>query len=385
MGTVVYELLNVKGNLSVVGLRDPISTFKNVVSHFQVRPAREMRCYCIPFFRSQLWDAPSEFLRLRHVSQTLYRKCLSDIFEKVTNLPYDTSKCALRNRQRDAKILLAGLSTLVGLDVSFAADRLFEMKGDTSGGLCMQEQYSDYLVYVDESGDHGLESIDPDYPIFVLVFCIFKKQHYVDRVVRELMHLKMAFWGHAEIVLHEHDIRKPRKDAPFALLFNRERRERFMASLNELMDSIPVVLVASLIDKTRLKQQYAIPTNPYEISLSFGLERVFHHLADAGQPNKTTSIIVERRGKREDEQLELVFRRICDGANFFKKPLPFDLVMVDKRANSAGLQIADLSARPIGIQCLRPSQPNRAYNIIKKKFRSDSSGGVAGWGLKVFP
>ena len=37
---------------------------------------------------------------------------------------------------------------------------------------------SDYIVYVDESGDHGLLSIDPQYPVFVLAFCVFHKEDY---------------------------------------------------------------------------------------------------------------------------------------------------------------------------------------------------------------
>jgi hypothetical protein len=36
----------------------------------------------------------------------------------------------------------------------------------------MNEKFSEYIVYVDESGDHGLETIDPNYPVFVLAFCI---------------------------------------------------------------------------------------------------------------------------------------------------------------------------------------------------------------------
>jgi len=35
--------------------------------------------------------------------------------------------------------------------------------------------YSDYVIYVDESGDHTLTAIDRDYPVFVLDFCIFRK------------------------------------------------------------------------------------------------------------------------------------------------------------------------------------------------------------------
>ena len=35
--------------------------------------------------------------------------------------------------------------------------------------------FSDFVIYVDESGDHSLAEIDRYYPIFVLDFCIFSK------------------------------------------------------------------------------------------------------------------------------------------------------------------------------------------------------------------
>ena len=35
---------------------------------------------------------------------------------------------------------------------------------------------SDYIVYVDESGDHSMEHINQEYPLFVLALCIFDKQ-----------------------------------------------------------------------------------------------------------------------------------------------------------------------------------------------------------------
>jgi len=44
----------------------------------------------------------------------------------------------------------------------------------------MNNSFSDYIVYVDESGDHGLETFDREYPVFVLAFCVFQKSHYLD-------------------------------------------------------------------------------------------------------------------------------------------------------------------------------------------------------------
>jgi hypothetical protein len=245
------------------------------------------------------------------------------------------------------------------------------------------KQFGDYIVYVDESGDHGLVTIDSEYPVFVLVFCIFQKQEYIDNIIPAIARFKTKFWGHDEVVLHEHDIRKPKNE--FTILIDKSTREQFTGQLTNLMSSMPFTVIASVIDKKKFTGQYTQPVSPYGISLEFGLERLYRHLADIAQLDSRTPVIVERRGKKEDEELELVFRRICDGANFFNKPLPYDLVMIDKKANSTGLQIADLIARPIGIKTLRPNQINRAYDIIEKKLRKSTKGEVKGWGLKIFP
>jgi len=68
--------------------------------------------------------------------------------------------------------------------------------------------FDDYIIFVDESGDHGLASIDQDYPMFVLAFCLFEKQIYAEKVVPAILKFKFKQFGHDQIVLHEHDIRK---------------------------------------------------------------------------------------------------------------------------------------------------------------------------------
>ena len=62
-----------------------------------------------------------------------------------------------------------------------------------------------------------------------------------------------------------------------------------------------------------------------------------------------------------------------------------EVVFVDKRANLPGLQLADLVARPVGINILRPAQPNRAFAVLESKFYTSATGKRAGWGLKCFP
>jgi hypothetical protein len=243
--------------------------------------------------------------------------------------------------------------------------------------------FSDYVIYVDESGDHGLASIDPDYPIFVLNFCIFEQKHYADAVVPALNHFKFRWFGHDVVVLHEHDIVKQK--APFGFLQNPSRRERFLTELTEIVEQAEFNLVSAVIDKRRLVSRYASPGNPYEIGLRFCMERAWAFLKERGQDGRQTAVIVERRGKREDDDLELVFRQVCDGENRWGKMPTLSFVPADKRVNSPGLQMADLTARPIGRHVLAPGQPNRAYDIIAAKFRRSPTGKIDGWGLKIFP
>src|SRR5436305_10126133 len=162
-------------------------------------------------------------------------------------------------------------------------------------------EHSDYIVYVDESGDHGLVSIDPQYPVFVLAFCIFHKEEYRLTASPALQALKFQHFGHDMVIFHEREIRKA--TGPFKFLVDTGRRERFMQDMNRLIASAPLTLVGSVIQKERLRARYASPPNPYHIALAFGLERVASFLKAQGQGGRQTHLVFECRGKSEDQQL----------------------------------------------------------------------------------
>jgi hypothetical protein len=243
--------------------------------------------------------------------------------------------------------------------------------------------YSDYIVFIDESGDHGLKKIDASYPVFVLCAAIFNKHDYVESICPAINRMKMDFWGHDEVILHEHDIRKPKNQ--FAFLQDAENRATFQERLSTILEKSRFQLIFSVIHKERYIQRYHAPRNPYDVAMGFVLERVFLELNSRDQASKRTKVIVECRGANEDAQLGEAFARIAGGDNACGRPLPFDLLMVPKLSNSTGLQIADLCARPMGIRSIRPDQQNRAYEIIAGKIRRDAHGRAEGWGVKVSP
>jgi Protein of unknown function (DUF3800) len=227
-----------------------------------------------------------------------------------------------------------------------------------------EHQFSDYIVYVDESGDHGMQSIDPSYPVFALALCVFHKQHYSEQVVPALHQFKFAHFGHDLVVLHEHEIRKERGDFKFQ---SRAHKHDFLAELTQIIEASDFAVISCAIDKVGLQAKQDVPSNPYHLALRVCLEDLYAFVRAQNQADKLTHVVVECRGNKEDNDLELEFRRICDGENHWRCSLPFDVRFASKKVNSVGLQLADLVARPIGLNSLRPLQSNRAYDILKTK------------------
>jgi len=243
--------------------------------------------------------------------------------------------------------------------------------------------FSDYIVYVDEAGDHSLASIDTDFPVFVLAFCIFEKNQYINQTTPAVQQFKFNYFGHDMTILHEREIRKSIE--PFNILQNKTTRQQFMGELSQLMIDTPFTLVASCIDKQSFVSRRGQHENPYHVAMQFGLERVFYFLQSKQQTNRKAHIVFECRGKKEDNELELEFRRLLDKSQITGMAESLDIIFADKKVNSTGLQLADMVARPIGSYIMDPQQNNRAYSIIETKFRKSPQGNIKGWGLKCYP
>ena len=233
--------------------------------------------------------------------------------------------------------------------------------------------FSDYIVYLDESGSPNLEGDRADFPIFVLTSICIKKDIYINEVVPALQSLKFKYFGHDQTILHEREIR--RKSGAFAFLqTDAKLRTEFLTDISQLIENQNFEILACVIDKKTLRKNYHNPFDPYKLALLFSMEQIALRLENLNQCGKTIHVIAESRGKTEDKELELEFRRIADGSTVLPLNQPkllreFDwqILFSNKKSNSAGLQLADLVARPIGIHILRPKQDNKAYKIIEKK------------------
>ena len=239
------------------------------------------------------------------------------------------------------------------------------------------------MVYLDETGDHNMESISPDYPVFGLVLVVVDTDEYIQRLVPAFYRMKIDFFGHEGVVFHSYEIRKKRDE--FTILKDPLISHDFMEKMNVLM-AMDYTLIAAFIDKIRHKAQYGpYAGHPYHLSLVFALERLTPLLEEKGQ--KHVQIIAESRGVNEDNDFRQVFYRfVSQGNNYMTaeraKGIEFRLSFCPKSANLVGMQIADLAAYPIGRHVIDSTKPNRSFDLIKPKFFR-GTGQV--YGLKVFP
>lgn len=208
------------------------------------------------------------------------------------------------------------------------------------------------LMFFDESGDHRMEKVDPDYPVFGLGCVAIWREDYMREVVPRLAALKIRHWGHEGVVLHSIDIRRQHGD--FGILRDAETRESFHRELGVLVRELPFHFAVSVVDK-RLPSPES-PDDLYAASWDACVGQIQDQLGKAGRK----VMIAESRGKREDAEL-LAAAKL--GVILFPS----------QRSNVVGLQLADLCAYPFGRKVLRPERPSRAWDDLAIKLAS-------GWG-----
>lgn len=240
------------------------------------------------------------------------------------------------------------------------------------------------VLFLDESGDHSLTKIDPQYPIFVLAGCVFEMSYYEKVVESEVSKFKKELFGNDKIILHTEDITHNRNG--FERIVEPVFRKTFYEKANTLLDKLNYKILACAIKKDEHFKKYGLAAiDPYMLSLDCIVERFVFELEEI---NKEGLIIAEARNSILDNGLELAFLNLkVQGTSYVSaskvKKAIAQLSIKDKKENIAGLQIADLIASPIGREVL--GKKNQIdYKFIEKKYRCKDRKHL-GYGLVVLP
>jgi len=241
------------------------------------------------------------------------------------------------------------------------------------------------VLFLDESGDHNLSVIDPQYPIFVLGGVIMDKNYAEGRLTDALNSFKRDMFGRTDIVLHTADITRNRNG--FEALIDPAFRVRFYNRLNALMRAIDYSVVACAIRKDHHLSRYGVAAlDPYLLSLDILVERFCF---DIGKVSGGGLIVAEKRDSTLDRELELAWLNLkIQGTRYLQasdlEDRVFALNLRAKKDNIAGLQLADLVVSPIGRHVLGKLD-KEDWRIVESKFRCNRQGKIEGFGLVVLP
>ncbi|MFY8068621.1 MAG: DUF3800 domain-containing protein [Flavobacterium sp.] len=249
----------------------------------------------------------------------------------------------------------------------------------------MANEIKKYYLFIDESGDHGLVNLDPDFPVFLLCGLLMSEDNY-ETTRNNINVLKRKFWANKEVILHSRDIRKCNKE--FQILFDNEIKQQFYLDLNAIIKDSKYRILASAINKVKYIKMYGKLSNDvYELALSFIIERAIFCLDEVTNTEKLLEIVIEKRGKKEDKKLEEHFQRLLSrGTGYVSaerlKEVRIKIVFKDKKENINGLQLTDLVAYPIARYVIEPKRANPAFDVLCNKIYHKNG---LRYGLKRFP
>jgi len=241
-------------------------------------------------------------------------------------------------------------------------------------------------LFLDESGDHSLDVIDPQYPVFVLGGVIVDHDYACGELRQRVEGFKLESLGRTDVALHTADIIRQR--GPFRLLANPESRLMFHERLNVLMRTLDYSVVACAIRKDAHLVAYgAGALDPYTLSLNVIVERFCFALADAGE-SEPGRIVAERRDPSLDAALRAAWYHLLASGTSYLRPKAIRerisrLELQGKRPPTAGLELADLVVSPIG-RYVAGKTPREDWAIIEEKLRR-RRGSYEGAGLVVLP
>lgn len=260
-----------------------------------------------------------------------------------------------------------------------------------------------FRIYIDEVGNHDLSPQNLQNERFLsLTGVIIESGHCKNHFIPSMEEMKRQFFVRdpdEPIILHRKEILNKRN--PFQALRDPIIEQKFNQTLLTRLTEWEYRVITIVIDKKTHLETYSVwRYQPYHYCLSVLLERyvLFLHYG-----NHTGDVMVEGRGKEENQNLEKSYERLYEKGTD-KIPLEIwqqcitsgKLKIKVKTANICGLQLADLLAHPSRREVLldheliednRDTFGDKITEILNadKYHRHYKNGKIEGYGKKLLP
>lgn len=239
-----------------------------------------------------------------------------------------------------------------------------------------KQKSTKYYLFIDECGDHQLKKYDPTFPVFTLCGILVSREN-LKSLNNAFANLKMEIFGNTDVIIHSVEVRKWRKD--FYVLQDESLRIKFFSGIEKILSQHDAYAIVSCTILKELLDKFCVrgeEDDVYGLSLSYLLERGIFCVDNFGEENPQISVVVERRGKKEDARLLNYYNGLRNRGTKWVTPERLrsrveHFEFKYKRDNIIGLQIADLVAYPVTQHILHPERENRSYEAIKHNIFSD--------------
>ncbi|MGP6189290.1 MAG: hypothetical protein ACLPSH_04285 [Vulcanimicrobiaceae bacterium] len=250
-----------------------------------------------------------------------------------------------------------------------------------------------YILYVDECGNHALNAKE-SFTAFSLSAVLVHERDLV-RLEETWGAWKKEYLGSEAKVVHEPDIRGKTKS--FYCGGDSNRQNAAVESLDKCIRGLPFTGFVCIIEREKFVARFgkdsvdtSLPRHSYLLTVNFLAERVALAI-DTQLGGGKARWVIESRGPKEDAAFQYEFARLfLDGTaylapHFFRKLFLPGLTFLGKGDCSAGLQLADMQARPCAEKVMRPVTTPARWETFRDKLCRGKETGHSILGLKILP
>ena len=248
-------------------------------------------------------------------------------------------------------------------------------------------------VFLDECGSHNLGDKDP-FGAFALAAVLVPDIDY-PALDAHWKKWKEERLGSQDKVVHEPDVRK----STGAFWFGNDpvKQTEVRESLAEEIAYLDFVAIVCVVNRNAYVKEVgdvafdnSLPGHIYLMALDFMLERIAlaleYHFGGA-----YAHLVAESRGSREDALLQFEYVRVhLDATSYiaptwFRQQLSPGITFYGKKDNIAGLELADLLARPCCEKVLAPGSIPDRWPAFRRKLCPGVETAHSILGLKIVP
>ncbi len=210
-----------------------------------------------------------------------------------------------------------------------------------------------YRIYIDEIGNSSMKvGLNQTDNYLTLSGVIIESEYYAKTLQPQLEALKKKYFGYhpdEPVIFHRSEIAYNK--APFQALANQQIKTQFDEEFLQLITEWDYQIIGVLLDKQAHCDMFEFwKNNPYHYCLEVIVE-LYHKFLS--HKDAKGDVMIETRGKKEDNQLKTAFTQIYEigthnlEAHFIQQHITSKNIKIKpKIANIAGLQLTDLLVYP---------------------------------------